>query len=502
MELTAAEFEALVSGASPEVVEDFVAALWDARGWKTHEDGETLVAREEDGAKQTLGVCRTVDDDGVDADILVWLGDGSPETTDGSRVVTVDELYQMTRYAVDSDVTERLLATHFDVQTAVPVDEGTAEETAHDSTDGDETAREREQHSTDSEETAQTSEPDATGTDESEPTDESDRLAQTVADTQRDTTDTDTGDDSLVLESESTAAAGTSRRTLLVAVGTGILAGLGLAEGARMVVGDQPPSDASTATPTPKRGVASVPIPGVTADGGVEEATALARSHVDELRETGYTLRTTRTIHDIDQRLRSSLSLEVTVDTDERYLATVATAGPGAPVLLGSPPSQATYWSDGDVYLRATSDGEETTYNSFRPPDGHASTRDYWVNTVPFGGQTGTARRYFAAIFEVIPTAITGASPIENTTLYRLRNTDERPLEQTSELEQMLGLRLVRDITLTAEVDERGIIRSFHSDHTGQTDDRTVRVRRAVSYTDIGETSVERPTWYDRALEE
>lgn len=468
MALSAAEFTALVSTAPETVFEAFVVDLWDARGRELRRDGATFVLQTEPDRERTLSVVARAEkltSETRESDVVVTATDASAIDAAGVDVVDIDDLYRMIRYAVDRDVADRLLATHFDYEPPASADSVEPESTV---TDRDATPR-----------TA--GDPAAAAGPVPFPDAEPDGAPEPTRETARSDASTE----------------GRSRRALLAAVGGGVLAGVGLSAAAQLVAGGDTETAAREQTVTPSR--PSVTAPGVSAT-GVVDASALGAAHTDALEDVGYTLSTTRTVHDMEQRLRSSLSLEVALDSTRTYLTTVATAGPDAPVLLGSPPSQATYWSDGEVYLRAFSTDGETTYNSFRPPDGHASTWQYWVNTVPFGGQVGTATRYFSTLFGAVPTTLVDEATVDGTTVYRLRNTQSTPQRSTAELEAVLDLDAVRDIDLTAGVDDRGIVRSLGLAHVGDGPD-PVTVRREITYTDIGDTSVGRPPWYDRALD-
>jgi hypothetical protein len=275
-----------------------------------------------------------------------------------------------------------------------------------------------------------------------------------------------------------------------------VAAGAGLGEAARRVggiLGGGSEASASTETPV---------APGVTSEGGVVDGAVLGDAHAAALEGRSYELATTRTVYGPDNKLRSSLSLDVSVGSGSRYLARAATAGPAAPVLLGTPPASARYWSDGELYLRAFDGPDGTTYNTFEPPSRQTSTPGFWVETVPFGGASGSARRYFGTVLGAVPTALVDETP-GDPDRFLLVSTRDRPTGAGDRLARVLGLETVETVAFTVRIDGRGLVRWFRGLHTGAAADGTGRrtVHRTVTYAGLGETTVDRPAWYDRALE-
>ncbi|MHB9287651.1 hypothetical protein ACKVMT_11520 [Halobacteriales archaeon Cl-PHB] len=493
MALSPAVLETLVAEADPASFRAFVADLWAARGRTVRQTGETVVVTAPDRPEQTLYPLPAGAEPSVpaDVDVVVAARDLPADAVlPGVEVVDVADLHQIVRYAVESDDAQRLLADHFEYEPdaepdGVPaLDDSPPPPTTDVATDR-----------------AGTPQP-STATDASSPAGDTSVVDGDPAATDDETSSAATGDET------TSAATGwvTSRRLLLATLAGGVLAGVGLDRGLGYVTdGDSPADEASapsggpdsTETPTPR----TVSAPGVSA-AGVEDAGALAAAHVSELVDTGYELAASRTVHGLDRQLRSSLSVHVRLATDRAYLVTVATAGPEAPVLLGEPPSAATFWSDGDVYLRRLPHDDGTvTYNSFEPPGGFVASWRYWVTTVPFGGQDGTPERYFRTVFDAIPTTFVGRTTVGGTDRYRLVNVARTPSRRTADLERLLGVDAPRNVDLTASVDERGLVRSFDVSFDGAVGNSPVTVQRTIEYTAVGQTTVDRPSWYDRAVE-
>lgn len=60
-------------------------------------------------------------------------------------------------------------------------------------------------------------------------------------------------------------------------------------------------------------------------------------------------------------------------------------------------------------------------------------------------------------------------------------------------------LRPLQNVTFHAVVDRRGLVREYDVTYTVRRDGDLIRVRVEVAFTDVGKTTVPRPTWVDRA---
>lgn len=56
------------------------------------------------------------------------------------------------------------------------------------------------------------------------------------------------------------------------------------------------------------------------------------------------------------------------------------------------------------------------------------------------------------------------------------------------------------DVRLVVRVTDEGLIRSYRFTYEGRVDGRAVRVVRRVEFSGVGTTTVERPPWYDEAV--
>lgn len=252
-----------------------------------------------------------------------------------------------------------------------------------------------------------------------------------------------------------------------------------------------PLGETTTPAPLPTDAPADTRLaPGVTG-AGVTKPRTLADAHAGLLANTSYRLVTTRTVRGTDGTLRQRLSLNLSLAPDRGYLVHVATAGPRAPVFLGTPPAEATFWSNGSIYLRSLTRDGETTYNEFQPIDG-AGTWQYWARTVPFGGPAGTPRNFVGDTLAAVPTRVNGRVGVEPAT-YRVVGD-----RATDSLE---GFDDPGEVRLVATVTEAGLVRSVSLSYTTTVDGEAVRVERTVRYERVGNTSAPRPPWADRALD-
>ncbi|MFB6311102.1 MAG: hypothetical protein ABEH64_07960, partial [Salinirussus sp.] len=106
-------FKARFRALSPDTATDFLAELYAAQGWSVEQESGRLIIRRDNHARTVVMARTGADFD--DADIVVTSGDpGSAAAPDGTEVVTVDDLYERTRYAVDAAASDRLLTTYFD----------------------------------------------------------------------------------------------------------------------------------------------------------------------------------------------------------------------------------------------------------------------------------------------------------------------------------------------------------------------------------------------------
>lgn len=251
---------------------------------------------------------------------------------------------------------------------------------------------------------------------------------------------------------------------------------------------DTSETPASTVTPAPIPDDTTL-APGLT-QAGIESPSQVADAHADTIDDRSYTLTATRTVSYANGTVRSGLRVEVALAEDRSYLAEASTTGRAGPEFLGMPPANATFWSNGSTYARRLARDDTVRYNTFEPVAG-AGTWQYWAHTVPFGGRDGSPRAFLAHTFESVPTRTVGQTTGNGERIYRVIGTMATgPLGTVT---------TPRDIHLTANVAESGLVTSLSIRYEGRIDGEPVTVRRTVEYERVGETSVDRPAWLGRA---
>lgn len=249
------------------------------------------------------------------------------------------------------------------------------------------------------------------------------------------------------------------------------------------------PTEAEPITPAPVPANAGG-APGL-GDDGVTAPRVLADAHATALTNRSYRLRANRSVRYPNGSVREQLTVDLRLGADRAYLVETATNGPEAPVFLGRPPANATFYSDGTTYLRKLTRDGETTYNAFEPVAG-AGTWQYWARTVPFGGEGANPRSFVLRTFRAVPTTLAATPTVEGEQRYRLvGNRTTAPFEA--------DIAAPREVTLKATVTATGLVRSVSLTYEGYADGERVLVTRRVVYEAVGSTTVERPEWADRA---
>lgn len=489
--VTRESFRDRLSALSPDAFAAFVAALWRARGRELRRTGQRIVAARPgtEGEEVLYALPPDGDLDPVPAgevDVLVVArtdaGGREPgnELPGDVRVIDADELRRIARYAIDREAAVGLLADHLGYDApSFPARDAPGRPTSADA-------------------------PGGTGNGDGRRRNRRSATAADVPDTDRGAEAVESGsgtggstDEWHTVDRRSALVGGALLAGLAAAglrsSGVGGLASLlGARDAADGIAGDS--SDQADGSSTPFEGRF---VPGVTSEGEIEPR-ELADAHAWRLRDTSYTLSAERTVRGVDGSLRSSLAVDVALAADRTYVARVETAGSHAPRFLGIPPARATFWSDGETYVRRFSRGNQTTFNEFEPPDNHAGSWRYWVNTVPFGGREGSARAFVSGLFGNVRTEFAGRTTADGEGVYRFATEGARPDAGTFPFAD--DVEAVDDVSVDALVDGEGLVRSLDLSYAGEHLGAPARVERTVRYRDVGHTVVDRPAWYARAV--
>ena len=255
-----------------------------------------------------------------------------------------------------------------------------------------------------------------------------------------------------------------------------------------------PGPDRATVTPAPVPTDSGLP-PGVESS-GVTDASALAAAHGAALGDGSYTLVTNRTVRTTNGSLRSALTVRLALSAApaRNYHATVSVEGPAAPLVIGEPPTHAEYWADEDVYLRRQTIDNRTVFSRYDDTDAYVGTWSFWLGTVALDLGPETDLRSTLEGFE---TRVAERSS-EDGRVHLVGTTarSDEFVDDPAEVER------VENATLHAFVTRSGFVDSYHVVYDATLDDgERVRVRRTVRFERVGTTTVDRPSWYDEAME-
>jgi len=395
----------------------FVADLWEARGFETDRDGNTVEASDGDRTVRirVLADGSTPDGDGDAVDAVVAPG-GVDGSVDGVEVIDSATLAEMLDYAVDRPVARDLCARHFG---APP---------------------EKLEHPR--------------------------RYGEGVG---------------------GVAVSLFGAVVVLLAVGAVLgFAGMpgpgdgtgGPAAGGSTPAADGPdpgiddPSMADPGTAADER--ADGTPPGVT-EGGIADLDALAAAHSATLEGQSHMVRFDRSRpRDLDpNRTRVRRDVDIAVEGG-RYLARKTEVAGGNRTYLG-----AVYHERGVFYSADYNESARRHHRILR-----LDSRNVLVPT-PYELRDSLVERYLSTP----ETRLNGTVDREEGTHYRIEGQG---------VPTRSALADVENYSVVALVDPRGLVRKVTVEYTNSVPGATYRTRLEITYGRLGETSVERPDWYDR----
>jgi hypothetical protein len=179
-------------------------------------------------------------------------------------------------------------------------------------------------------------------------------------------------------------------------------------------------------------------------------------------------------------RLRRSGTIRVGSDGPNRRAVTYA--GPDATYEA----ERIVTWRNRSHYIVALTDEGETEYDA-RVSSGHGQRLYSVYETVP-GSQL------LVGLFRSLGTETVGRTANGS---YRIRATG---VTDRDRLEQVLREPAVRKVSFEATVRPDGLLRSYELRYETDREYGTVGVTRRFRHERVGSTTVERPTWFDEAL--
>ncbi|WP_256687381.1 DUF7537 family lipoprotein [Halococcus qingdaonensis] len=253
--------------------------------------------------------------------------------------------------------------------------------------------------------------------------------------------------------------------------------------------GDETPSRTVTpaAVPTDEPTPTAVPrlAPGLT-EGGVTDAFALGEAHASALDNTSYTLHESYAIEYANGTAYNRGSADARLAAnDSRYYVRRNASG----LLFGGGAFARAIWSNGERVLVTDTTNESTSYDSPRNVEGESMPPREALTIDP------TKRQQLYAYLGSVETRVTGTETRNGTTLHRAESTSV-----TNPAAFEIQWTDPRNLSLVVFVDSRGLVHEYRLDYTASLDGTPVDVRRHVRYTNLGNTTIERPSWYDAAI--
>lgn len=249
----------------------------------------------------------------------------------------------------------------------------------------------------------------------------------------------------------------------------------------------------TAAAPTPSNTPAPVPSDTATPDAvrevprysedGIENPFALGRAHRAVLANASYTRRLTESTRFADGSLRLNTTavtrVEPTNATTRSYSVTTY-EGPVEPIATPNPTADRV-----EIY------GDERFYVRFTFPGGTTTVR-----SLPrtFDGRAGTIESVIAAF----NTTVRDRTACGDRTCRRVRSTELAAPWLLSDAVRLPDDWTVRNATLFALVDSRGLVHEYRIRYAVETPTSTYAAVRRVRYTALGETVVRKPDWVSR----
>lgn len=252
-----------------------------------------------------------------------------------------------------------------------------------------------------------------------------------------------------------------------------------------------PPTETVTAAPVP---TADPPVrlaPGVTV-GGVDDPVALAVAHRTALGGTTVTVRLEASRRYANGSLRWRRTATERVDATGRPVRSHYVGEfEGTPRYAGRSPEFGPF--PDATRVERYSVGERGA-NRYRLRSGE---------TWSVVGPSRPARLLdpgLVPLFWAVDTRTTGVETCGGTTCYRLEGdgvADRATLDRAFVGGETVDLR---SVSVVALVDSRGVVHEYRLSFTAvEVDGTVIHGRESVRFTGVGETSVDRPAWYDEA---
>lgn len=270
----------------------------------------------------------------------------------------------------------------------------------------------------------------------------------------------------------------------LLAVALVVVAGYGVYIAISEQAGESPAAESAATTPTrtPAPTTTGTPseelAPGVTRDS--VDAWTLSHAHRERLQDASFTVASTRTIRDANGtlRLQASTTHRIAAGGWPSRVTSNVTANRARELgYVGH--SDVDVWQNDTISLFAVTLENGSTIYQRR--GAHEVTRDatHWSDLYQLLGTVNTT------VVERIDT--------NGTTRYVVAST--------SQPDSRVFRTPRANVTLIAVVDEDGLVRRYTVSYDTSRDDEWIHVTRTVRFLAIGRTTVEKPPWFDDAMD-
>lgn len=255
--------------------------------------------------------------------------------------------------------------------------------------------------------------------------------------------------------------------------------------------GNETPTETSTPAEVPTDAPTQTPVqqlaPGLTG-GGVTDAFALGDAHAAVLDNVSYTVHENFTIRYKNGSIFNQVTTRVQIANNSRFYIVQDGLGPN---VSGSGSFSA--WSNGERVLFAQTSNNNTSYNI--PPGIEEREPIPPQEAVRAIGIDPTNSEQIYGIFSSVETRVTDRTTRNGTTHYQIVATNV-----TNPAAFDRG-RNPRNVSLQALIDSRGLVREYQLSYTATLNGAPAQIHRQVNYSSLGNTTIERPPWYDEAIE-
>lgn len=239
--------------------------------------------------------------------------------------------------------------------------------------------------------------------------------------------------------------------------------------------------DAKRATNGTRTALTDGFAPGLS-ESGVTDPAALSSAHAKHLRNRSYAVVSNLTVRGLDGAVRARANTTKKIAHDPLRLTSWSDAS-GEPRLVNFYQYDMAVWAS-----------ENGTWYAIQRPNGTTYRKVADELRPSFAART--SRDTLFVLFSALNTTLADTETRNATTLYRVNSTG---VSDPDVLASQLRVDSVRNVSLSALVGGQGLVREYHIEYTATLGNNTTRVERTVRFAALGETTVERPQWYDEA---